>query len=429
MAIMVALMLVVMMAAVALAVDAGGLYLRRRELVNGADAAALSAARTCARGTGNDPRFATPEEAADYQAQGNAPILPQEVAGPNITSIVGCGQQYGHVSVQYTSQQALYFAPALGFDHQSPVTTAATASWGLGSNNPVPMVLSDLFKPGACSMPPNGKPSIGAVCAFWYDNDSLGGGNFTFLSLDAHGWDVTPTSSCNQAGGTNQLTDWITGADPASVTLNWTDPTYVCSDGGIKGVGNNPNSLLWSSVLGIKGQTRDFPINWEGPGAPVAGAVPQGSIFKTNGDLDKYDIIGFAAMTILDVVTPNNAQGSTGTCALTFTNAQTVQDLASCIPAGSSYTSVKFQPGKFSCGSLVGTVCTVSPVPKTTETATATVTYTTYGSCGPPPANNSAVCIVLQWEGSTLTDDYQPNKDNITVVRLCDPVYATCLDQ
>ena len=111
----------------------------------------MSAARTCARGTDNDLRFATPEEAADYQVQGNAPILPQEVAGTNITSIVGCGQQYGHVSVQYTSQQALYFAPALGFDHESPVTTAATASWGLGSNNPVPMVLSDLFKPGACS--------------------------------------------------------------------------------------------------------------------------------------------------------------------------------------------------------------------------------------------------------------------------------------
>jgi len=35
----------------------------------------------------------------------------------------------------------------------------------------------------------------------------------------------------------------------------------------------------------------------------------------------------------------------------------------------------------------------------------------------------------LQWQGSTLTNDYQPNKDNITVVRLCDPVYATCLDQ
>jgi uncharacterized membrane protein len=48
-AIIVAIMLVVFMAAVALAVDIGGLYLRRRELVNGSDAAAMSAARTCAR--------------------------------------------------------------------------------------------------------------------------------------------------------------------------------------------------------------------------------------------------------------------------------------------------------------------------------------------------------------------------------------------
>src|SRR6266705_1830897 len=43
-AIMVALLLVVFMAAVALTVDVGGLYLRRRALVNGSDAAALSAA-------------------------------------------------------------------------------------------------------------------------------------------------------------------------------------------------------------------------------------------------------------------------------------------------------------------------------------------------------------------------------------------------
>ena len=77
----------------------------------------------------------------------------------------------------------------------------------------------------------------------------------------------------------------------------------------------------------------------------------------------------------------------------------------------------------------MGTVCTVDPIPKAGETATATVTYTTYGDCGPPPANSSAVCVILQWQGSTLTNDYQPNKDNITVVRLCEPVYATCLDQ
>ena len=49
-AVIVALMLCVFVAMVALAVDTGGLYLRRRELVNGSDAAALSAGRTCARG-------------------------------------------------------------------------------------------------------------------------------------------------------------------------------------------------------------------------------------------------------------------------------------------------------------------------------------------------------------------------------------------
>ena len=57
------------------------------------------------------------------------------------------------MSVQYTSQQALYFAPVLGFSHQSPVTTTATASWGLGSNNPVPIVLSSLLGTGACPVP------------------------------------------------------------------------------------------------------------------------------------------------------------------------------------------------------------------------------------------------------------------------------------
>ena len=103
-AVLVALMLTVFVAMVAIAVDAGGLYLRRRELVNGSDAAAMSAGRTCARG-GADDRFAAPEDAADYQVQENARITGFEVVGPNIISMPGCGQQWGHVSVEYTSQQ------------------------------------------------------------------------------------------------------------------------------------------------------------------------------------------------------------------------------------------------------------------------------------------------------------------------------------
>lgn len=452
-AIMVAILLVVLMAAVALAVDVGGLYLRRRELVNGSDAAALSAARTCARGPGNDPRFATPEQAADYQVQGNAGITAQEVLGPNITDMTGCGTRYGHVSVQYTSQQALHFAPVLGFSNSSPVTTAATASWGLGSNNPIPMVLSNLFDPGTCQMPPAGAIAIDQTCAFWYDNDALGNGNFTFLSLDPHGWDVTPGAPCSQTGGASLLTKWISGEVPASVTINWTDPTYVCSDSGIKGVGNSPQSQVWNALddLAQVQAIRDFPINWEGPGQPIPSAPSQGTIYTSSG-LDKYDVIGFAAMRVMDVVTPDEAT-------LTPTKTDTCQ--------GRTGSNVTVPTGTYTWNEFGAYVCPVSKLPPSLPVDSVTVdqvdglsqgpngyTFTnsditlnaplqpqsqvsftwtidaTYGPCGPPPpGNNSAMCVVMQWRGSTLTDDYQESQDNLTVVRLCDLAYRTCLDQ
>src|SRR5512141_3171983 len=156
-AILVALLLIVFMAAIALTVDVGGLYLRRRELVNGADGAALSAARTCARG-GAHSRFSSSEDAADAGVRANSAITAAEVSGINITHITTCGTQWGHVSVGYTSQQALFFAPVLGFNHESPVTTEATASWGLGSNNPVPIVVSSLLTV-RCPVPPSGIPT------------------------------------------------------------------------------------------------------------------------------------------------------------------------------------------------------------------------------------------------------------------------------
>ena len=156
-AILVAILLVVLLAAVAMSVDAGGLYLRRRALVNGSDSAALAGARTCAR---IQPVSAVrhPRVVGGLRGPGERPITPTEVAGTNITAITQCGTQSGHVSVQYTSQQGLYFAPVLGFNRESPVTTTATASWGLGSNNPVPIVLSSLLGTGACPVPPNGAP-------------------------------------------------------------------------------------------------------------------------------------------------------------------------------------------------------------------------------------------------------------------------------
>jgi putative Flp pilus-assembly TadE/G-like protein len=466
-AVLVALMLVVLMAMVALAVDVGGLYLRRRALVNGADAAALAAARTCERGDRTIPNttqrldpYLTPEDAADHQVIGNQGIEPAEALDPNITFITQpCGGQYGRVSVQYTSQQQLHFAPVLGFDNHSPVTTAATASWGLGSLNTVPMVLTNLFN-SSCpnSIPPTGHPSVGQRCAYWFDDDSLGnGGNFVFLSLAPDGWNVDIDANCNQSGGTNQLTAWIDQSNPTSVSLNFPEPTYVCTDGGLKG--QNPNSSqLWHAMQDQIGTTRNFPINYEGMGSPATGAPVQGMHTTQNGNIDKYDIIGFAALKIVDVINTHDAAGQTNTTqepwpagnysfnvqGLTL-NATLVKDSiitftwtgkqgnqsknGTCTytaPADMAPRLYQWQElgnGSGCPGSNV-TVDGVSSV-----VITYPVTATTYTDCGPPPPNSSAMCIVTEWRGSTLTGDYQLDQDNITAIRLCDPTLGNCLDQ
>ncbi|HET9250281.1 MAG TPA: pilus assembly protein TadG-related protein [Actinomycetota bacterium] len=458
-AVLIALMLVVFVAMVALAVDVGGLYLRRRELVNGSDAAALSAGRTCARG-GSDDRFIAPEDAADFQVQENARITGLEVAGTNITSMTGCGEQWGHVSVEYTSQQDLFFAPAIGFENSKPVTTEATASWGLGSNNPVPIVVSSLLSVN-CPIPPNGSPAIGQTCSFWYDNDRLEGGNFAFLSLNPNGWDVPIDDNCSgaQAGGTSTLTGWIDGSIPASVPLNFTEPTYVCSDSGIRGVGGSggPNSQLWKSLADLEGQTRDFPINWEGPGAPVFGAPEQGTVYQ-NSQIHKYDIIGFAFLTIVDVVSVMDADGGVGNChtknnsPVVWNTVDQTLDLDTITSSNGDWqgcpgsipdaiTSMSVTQAKnndppccqvgvdFTYDDQTHVITWIGAVPKNTAVQFDWLIDPNNGPCGTLPPNSSAMCVVTSWQGSTLDDDFPAGTDKNTVVRLCDFSYGTCLDQ
>ena len=458
-AIIVALMLVLFVAMVAVVVDTGGLYLRRRELVNGSDAAAMSAGRTCARG-GADDRFAAPEEAADFHVQQNGEITGFEVVGPNIVDMAGCGEQSGHVSVEYTSQQELFFAPAIGFEQSKPVTTEATASWGLGSNNVVPLVVSGLISV-SCPLPPSGTPTMGQTCAFWYDNDLLNGGNFAFLSLNPAGWNVPIGDNCSgaQSGGTSQLTDWIDGTSPASVALNWTEPTYVCSDAGIRGVGvkgdGEQNSKIWGALEDLIGKTRDFPINWEGPGAPIFGAPEQGTVYQ-NSQIHKYDIIGFAFLEIVDVLSVQETEGGPGNCETKNSDpvvwtapGQTLEldtitattpgwrGCPSRIPDDITSVSVTakgnaptVQPGDYTYEPSTRTITWNSPiVPRNTLVSFGWEIDPNNGPCGQLPTNNSAMCVITEWRGSTLGDDFVPGGDKNTVIRLCDRDYGTCLDQ
>ncbi len=453
-AVIVAIVLLVFVAAVALAVDVGGLMLHRRGLVNSSDAAALSAARTCARG-GFDS-LGSPENAADHQALANSTITVGEAAATNILYMSRCGDISGHVTVGYTSDQELFFAPVIGSNHESPVHTEATASWGLGSNNPIPLVLSGQLASSCPKPPPTGTNTVGqAPCGIWYDNDTLNNGNFGFLSLNAEGWNVPANSNCSGANaGSSEIGDWVSGAQPASVALNWTEPTYVCNIGGFKGQSHPWNEL---EILASVDAVRDFPITWEGPGSPGFGAPPQGYLPGT-GKIDKYDVIGFAALKIIDVFRSQQAQGDPpkdytcdgkvknntsilGTPAGTF---YSWADLASRINGGSCLlppsTPDSVTPpvtldgfGQPPAGDFTYTTLGVTLFKTLPEKAPVHFVLhmnATPGPCGPAPNDSSAKCVVTQWLGSTLTGDYPSNQlDHVRVVRLCDLAQGTCLDQ
>lgn len=463
-AVIVAIMLLVFVAAVALAVDVGGLMLHRRGLVNSSDSASLSAARTCARG-GFDSH-GTPESAADHQALANSLITVGETASTNILEMTTCGETAGHVTVGYTSQQRLFFAPALGFHHEAPVHTRATASWGLGSNNPVPLVLSSRLGTGCAVPPQTPTPALGTTCAFWYDNGLLEGGNFAFLSLDPDGWNVPIDANCSSEG-TSQLSDWITGQDPESVSLNWTAPTYVCSVPGLRGA-NPEGARTWGDLLDRRGDVLDFPINWEGCGVPPVWCPPipeapaQGMVMR-HDTIDKYDIIGFAALLIVDVISVHEASGTATTTQepfTDFTHTNSGITFGTTLPTDSviTYTWLGTRsngnPTGGTCGPFTTTTSFGAGTPHTwrslggtgsgcpgnndvlnvgqpdpAPTITIPVTTTTYGPCGPPPANSSAECLITEWRGSTLSGDYSEPLDNIRVVRLCDLAEGTCLDQ
>ena len=267
-AVVVAICLVVLMAAVALTVDVGGLLYRRREMVNGADAAALAAAMQCAKGKG----LGAATTAANQQFEGNSPG--SKAAGYSLNSIVAspaCGGTAGHITVSYSSRQPFFFAPVLGLPDNHTVTTEATASWGLAGPFPVSVNLGPPNDFKTCSI--NAAP--GTDCYYLFDNNQNGNGDFGFLNLAQWGW--SSDQGCNGAGGANLLAGEITGTVAYSKYV-FHIPDYVCQISGLKGKDWN------QAMTSIIGQTRWFPIN---------------DLSKTTAK--RWYIVGFAQMTVLSV--------------------------------------------------------------------------------------------------------------------------------
>jgi hypothetical protein len=297
--VIVVLCLTVFMGMLMLVVDVGGLLLARREMVNGADAAALGAAQSCAGLPG------VPIDEADALAAENINGDPS-LTRLDFSIIEGnCPGPSGKLRVEYQVSSDLTFAPALGLADSSPVEAEATAMWGSAgaSDNVVPIMLRMDQLQGTCRFP---DVAEGEVCAFWNDNqlDELGNAQWGFLNLDQ--WDVSAGENCSSAGAADR-SGWIGNGYPDLLSLNYPAPTYVCADSG------HANSV-WSTLRGEVGDILIFPVSE--PATQLPGPPPTTP--------DKYNIIGFASLELVAVY-DGNEEGAIGTPVTPGTPDQRVQ--------------------------------------------------------------------------------------------------------
>ncbi len=277
-----ALALVAIFAMVVLVIDAGALLVKRRAMVKAADAAALAAAQSCVRDTGDA------ESQADTFASLNA-------TGALSGGIVAGDCDGNYVTVRYTTQQDLYFAPALGFGSSDEVAAEATAAWGgLGVARPVPFVLIEgTFSSSDCTIP---DVAEGTECSFWFDEGgggAAGFGNGIFGSLNLNKWDW------DRGCGTKDLPenrDYAeAGGYPADLSLNYPEPTWVCAGDGLA-------SNIYDALAENIGEVLTFP-------------VAESSVLSGGG---KFNIVGFTQLELVDVIRPNNAgSGFVGECHVT----------------------------------------------------------------------------------------------------------------
>ena len=252
----VAISLICLIGMLVLTFDLGRGVALKRNMVNGADAAALAAAMECAQARGE---VTARQEAAELLADNNgaATILPGTAGfrinpGPAQCDGVPSPDPEDNptVTVTVSVPQQYFFAPIFGINNGTVVATA-TAEWTTGDSNPAPLKL-DQLKIDECL--DEGELIDGKVdCYFTFEKGRQPlNSDWGWLNLP-EGWpikdkDLNPMKCSSQAGGSKDLGDYIGGmggmGSPGDPTLlpglwdptePWGDPpTWVCGATGHK---------------------------------------------------------------------------------------------------------------------------------------------------------------------------------------------------
>jgi hypothetical protein len=444
-AIIVVLSLVAIFGLIVLTVDVGQLLFKRRAMVNASDAAALAAAQTCAGLLDSD----VPESMADTFALDNVSIA--NAGAVNITDMVGCdGPAFGHVTVDYSMNQDLFFAGVLGFNGPAAVSTEATAGWGpAGGANPMPVVVYTGSGQGNCDIEPG--IGVGVPCYLWFDNDLFEGSAFGFLNLCtatdscSQGWDVAATDSCPSVG-TSLRNEWIAGTWQGGPNrINYPAETFVCRVSGL-------SSDNWSNLEAREGGVSppNAPHNPDGDVHdllfPVNDCTTQvdnsGTRIgcDTNVAPDKYNIIGFIMLHLVDVLDSSSEWGGVpySHCqrnqtlnpnqVFALSDLMTGQCPSGSTPSGVENLTIEGQPP--------GTTYTYDDATKTitwngpmARNARFDFNWWLDGECGQPPSNESAVCLkVTTVEARFGGNTPCPNCPDFgtRAVRLCDLAIGSC---
>jgi len=136
--VLVAVSMVVLLGAVALTVDVGRIYQERRELQNGADAAALAVAHDCASGD-----CGTSQTTADLYADANATDGSAGVESVSVNSGARKVTVYTVTDGASGNSFPMTFARVVGFDEVT-VRAKATVAWdGLKAGSALPILFKE----------------------------------------------------------------------------------------------------------------------------------------------------------------------------------------------------------------------------------------------------------------------------------------------
>jgi hypothetical protein len=299
-AVIVAILIFVLVGMLALAVDGGILWAKYREVRTANDAAALAAAYSCATGEG----LAGAETAADDFAAANvSDAAPTQAA----TYPQGCVVEGGQVTVYFGGEQTLMFGPAIGVSSPRPVAAQATALWGGagGAANVAPLMLS-LDRLSDCDIPDGPDLVVGVSrCFFWWDNgtpnDTTALTNAEWGLVDLTTWGVEPWGGCGGNVSQSDVGNWITNGYPGSLLID-PSPEYVCRGSGFQG------NALNNDIETQAGEILFFPVN-----DPQQQVQSGGTLCRPDGvdgpcTVQKYAMVGFAALEVVHVWTGQDAQ-------------------------------------------------------------------------------------------------------------------------